>query len=114
MALRNFDLTRIDGLLGIYLLGATFALYIASMVISIVGKSEGPLVAVVLFDTAFYLVLVGAFCLVAGMVLLLLNSQAAGKAGTTMDSNERLFIVGLIVLTLVSLVLYAVVPTFIG
>ena len=110
MALRNFDLTRIDGLLGIYLLGATFALYIASMIISIVGHSEGPLVAVVLFDTAFYLVLAGAICLVLGMVLLLVNSNAAAKSGVKMDSNERLFIVGLIVLTLISLVLYAIIP----
>jgi hypothetical protein len=94
MSLRNFDLTRIDGLLRIYLLGTTFALYMASIIISIVAKSEDPPVAVVLFDTAFWLVLSGALCLIEGMILLLLNSNAAAKLGTKMDPNERLFIIG--------------------
>ena len=110
MAKRNFDLTRIDGLIGIYLLGATFALYIASMVISIVANSEDLYTRVTLFDTAFYLVLVGGLCLVAGFVLLALNSQAAMSSGKTMDSSTRMIVMGLIVLTLVSIILYAVIP----
>lgn len=110
MPKRNFDLTRIDGLVGIYLLGAAFALYIASMIISIVANSEGALAAVVLFDTAFYLVLAGVVCLVAGFVLLGFNSQAAASSGKTMDSSPTMIILGLIVLTLVSIILYAVIP----
>jgi hypothetical protein len=86
----------------------------ASMIISIVGKSEDPFAAVVLFDTAFYLVLAGALCLIAGVVLLLLNSNAAAKSGTMMDPNVRMFIIGLFVLTLLSLVLYAIVPNLVG
>ncbi|MFX0124985.1 MAG: hypothetical protein ACFFAE_15240 [Candidatus Hodarchaeota archaeon] len=113
MMMRNFDLSRVDGLIGIYLLGATFSLYIASMVISIVAKSESLSSAVVLLDTAFYLVLVGAISLVVSVVLLVVNSQAAGKTGMIMDPNTRLVVVGLFILTMVSLVLYAVVPTFV-
>ena len=110
MSKRNFDLARTDGLVGIYLLGASFALYIASMIISIVANSEGVGAAVTLFDTAFYLVLAGGLCLVAGFVLLALNSQAAASSGKTMDSSTRMIVIGLIVVTLVSIILYAVIP----
>ena len=110
MPKRNFDLTRIDGVLGVYLLGATFMAYMSSMVISIVAKSEGVFAAVVLFDTAFYIVLAGAVCLIAGVVLLVLNSQAAENLGVKSDSNTILFVTGMMALTFVSLILYAVVP----
>ena len=113
MSMRNFDLTRIDGLLGIYLLGASFALYVASMIISIVAKSESLLVAVVLLDTAFWLVLSGGVCLVVGAILLLLNSNTAAASGIKMDSSTRNLVVGLFVLTLISIILYAVVPNFV-
>ncbi|MFW9992568.1 MAG: hypothetical protein ACFFD4_11025 [Candidatus Odinarchaeota archaeon] len=113
MAMRNFDLTRIDGLLGIYLLGGAFVAFISSMVISIVGKSEDVFVAVVLFDTAFYIILAGALLLVAGVILLLLNSQAAASSSVTTAENTRLAIIGLLVLTLVSAILYVVVPNFV-
>lgn len=106
----NFDLKRTDGLIGIYLLGMTFALYIASMIISIVGNQSAADVAVVLFDVAFWLVLVGAIILVLGVGLLGLNMRAAASSGIKMDPNARMIVIGLIVLTFVSLFLYMIVP----
>ena len=113
MSLRNFDLSKLNGLLGIYFLGSAAMAYVSSMVISIVAKSESVFTQVVLYDTAFYIVVVGGLFLVAGVILLYLNSQEAATAGITTPPKERNLIVGLLVLTLVTIVLYAVVPTIV-
>lgn len=113
MSMRNFDMNRLDGLAAIYCLGGSFTAYISAMVISIVAKSEGLSDRVVLLDTAFYIVLVGSLLLVAGAVLFYLNSKAAKEAGIEMESNVRNTIIGFFVLTLLSTVLYAIVPTFV-
>lgn len=110
MAILNFDLKRTNGLIGIYLLGMTFALYIASMIISIVGNQSETGVAVVLFDVVFWLVLIGAIFLVLGVGLLGLNMRAAASSGIKMDPNARMIVIGLILLTFVSGFLYMIVP----
>ena len=110
MSMRNFDMNRLDGLAAIYCLGGSFTAYISAMVISIVAKSEGLLARVVLLDTAFYIVLVGGLLLIAGAVLFYFNSKAASETGVEMDSSTRNTIIGLFVLTLLSVVLYAIIP----
>ncbi len=113
LAMMNFDLKKTGGLVGIYILGATFALYIAAMIIAIVGHQSTPAVAVVLFDVAFWLVLVGAIFLVLGVLLLALNMRAAASSDIKMDPNTRMIVIGLILLSFASAFLYAVVPTFV-
>ncbi len=114
MSMRNFDMNRWDGLAAIYCLGGSFTAYISAMVISIVAKSEDVFAAVVLFDTAFYIVLAGGLLLIAGAALLYTNSNAAKTASVEVHPQTRTFIIGLFVLTLISIVLYAIIPNFVG
>ena len=65
-------------------------------------------------NTAFYIVLVGGLMLVAGYVLLYLNSKDADVAGITTDAKTRNLVVGLSILTIFSVVLYAIVPNLVG
>ncbi len=113
MSMRNFDMNRLDGLAAIYCLGGSFTAFISAMVISIVAKSESIFDAVVLLDTAFYIVLVGGLLLIAGAVLSFLNSNAAQAAGIETDPTARMIIIGLFVLTLVSTILYALIPNLV-
>ena len=113
MSMRNFDMNRLDGLLAIYCLGGSFTAFISAMVIGIVAKSENIFDQVVLYDTAFYIVLAGGLLLIAGAVLSYLNSNAAQAAGVVTDSKARTIIIGLFVLTLISTILYALVPNLV-
>ncbi len=113
LAIISFDLKKTGGLVGIYILGATFALFIAAMIIAIVGHQSTPAVAVVLFDVAFWLVLIGAIFLVLGILLLGLNIRAAASSGIKMDPNARMIVLVLVVLTFISAILYVVVPTIV-
>ena len=110
MSMRNFDMNRLDGLAAIYCFGGAFTAYISAMIISIVAKSEGVFARVVLLDTAFYIVIAGGVLLILGAVLSYTNSKAAQEAGIEMDPSTRNFTIGLFVLTLVSIILYAIIP----
>jgi len=113
MSMRNFDLKRWDGLAMIFGFGATFSLYIAAMIISIIATSEGIYTQVVLYDTAFYLVISGALMLIVSIVLMYNNSTAANSAGIVMDSSIRNVVLGLFLLTILSMVLYGTIPNFV-
>ena len=113
MSMRNFDMNRLDGLAAIYCLGGAFTAFISAMIISIVAKSESIFDQVVLYDTAFYIILAGALLLITGTVLFYLNSNAAQAAGVQTDPKARTIIIGLFVLTLLSTILYALVPNLV-
>jgi len=110
MSMRNFDMNRLDGLAAIYCLGGSFTANISAMVISIVAKSEGVYTAVTLYDTALYIVIAGGILLILGAVLSYMNSTAAQAAGVETNSTTRNIVVGLFALTLLSAVLYALIP----
>ena len=113
MSMRNFDMNRLDGLLAIYCLGGSFTAFISAMVIGIVAKSESIFDQVVLYDTAFYIVLAGGLLLILGAVLSYMNSNAAKAAGVETNSTTRNIVIGLFALTLVSAVLYTLVPNLV-
>lgn len=104
MAFKNFDLSRLSGLFGLYFLGSTFALFIARMIISMSGNSwMGTGTAVTLFETAFYITIAGCVTLIIGIVLLYLNSQTAEMENIPDNPTIRNSVMILFAITIISI-----------
>ncbi len=104
MVFKNFDLSRLSGLFGLYFLGSTFALFMARMIISMSGNSwMGTDTAVTLFETAFYITIAGSITLIIGIVLLYLNSQAAEMEKIPENPTIRINVMILFAITVISI-----------
>lgn len=115
MVLQRFDLSKLDAIIAIYLLGGAFVCYIANMVMSIMGNSwMGSYAALDFFGGAFWFTIAGAICLIVAIYLLYKNSQAAESTGKSdIDDAIRMAVMGCITLTIIMAALSMLIPAIV-
>lgn len=116
MAWKTFDLSRFSGMLGIFLIGSAFSLYMASQIISIVAKTvvDNYVSFVTMLNTTIILIIGGTLLFISGGLLLILNSKTAESKGLPADKALRgkviLLVFGSLIACSLLLIINALIP----